>query len=171
MNPAWKKFAFPAAAFLWLAASVHGQSLGDVAREQRQKEQAKTSQSAPKVFTNEDLGEPPEGIAQNSSQKKADDPHAKALGSKTAEQWKGEIEAQKRVIANLQKRIDDVNSSIRFARASVTWSEVRHNERQEQKLDEVQKMQDQLAGAQQKLENMQESARREGFGSSVYDPN
>jgi hypothetical protein len=149
-----------------------GQSLGDVAREQRQKEQAANGQTAPKVYTNEDLGEPPDGLAQKSGgSTKQTDPHAKPLGSKTAEQWKAEIAAQKAAIANLQNQIQKVNSSIRFAQTAATWNGVRRNERQEQKMDDVQQMQQQLAEEQKSLEEMQESARREGFGSSVYEPN
>jgi len=170
MQSSLKRAAF--FSVLLMAPTAFGQSLGDVAREQRQKQQAKTSPSASKVITNEDLGEPPDGTPQESSQEgKSNDTHTKPLGSRSADQWKAQIEAQKRAIANLQKQIDQVNASVHFARASATWREVQHNERQEQKLDEVQKMQDQLAEQQKKLEEMQESARREGFGSSVYDPN
>ena len=172
MSPAFKRAMLCTATLILLSAVGYGQSLGDVAREHKQKQQAKSSQSAAKVITNEDLGEPEDGAPQASSaESKQDDPHSSSLGSKTAEQWKSEIEAQKRAIAALQKRIDEVNSSIHFARASATWREVQHNERQEQKLDQVQQMQDQLAVQQKKLEDMQESARREGFGSSVYEPN
>ena len=172
MSPALKNVILCAGALLLMAAAGYGQSLGDVAREQRQKQQAKTSQVASKVITNEDLGEPPDGASQASSpEKKPDDPHAKPLGSKTAEQWKAEIEAQKSTIANLQNRIDKVNSSVRFTQTTHSWNAVRHNERQEQKLDDVQQMQDRLAEAQKKLEQLQESVRQEGFGSSVYDPN
>jgi len=172
MRSASRELLFCAAALIVMTAAGFGQSLGDVAREQRQKQQAKSSQSAPKVITNEDLGEPEDGVPQASSEEsKQDDPHSSNLGSRSAEQWKSQIEAQKRAIAALQKRIDEVNSSVHFARASATWREVQHNERQEQKLDEVQQMQNQLAAEQKKLEDMQESARREGFGSSVYDPN
>ncbi len=172
MGPACKKLMLCAAMVILMAAAGYGQSLGDVARAQRQKEQAKTSQTTPKVITNEDLGEPPDGSPTDSGEgKKEDNPHAKPLGSKTAEQWKAQIEAQKAAIANLQSRIDKTSSSVRFTQTTHTWNAVRHNERQEQKLDDVQQMQSQLAEAQKKLEEMQESVRREGFGSSVYDPN
>ena len=172
MRSASRKLLFYTAALIAMTAAAFGQSLGDVAREQRQKQQAKTSQAVPKVITNEDLGEPEDSTPQASSaESKQDVPHSSSLGSRSAEQWKSQIEAQKRAIAALQKRIDEVNSSVHFARASATWREVQHNERQEQKLDQVQQMQNQLAAEQKKLEDMQESARREGFGSSVYDPN
>lgn len=172
MSPAFKKAICCSATLILTVAAGYGQSLGDVARAQRQKEQAKSSQTTPKVITNEDLGEPPDGLPTNAGEaKKQNDPHSKPLGSKTAAQWKAEIEAQKRAIANLQSRIAQVNSSIRFTQTTVTWNAVRHNERQEQKLDQVEQMQDQLAEEQKRLEELQESARREGFGSSVYEPN
>jgi predicted RNase H-like nuclease (RuvC/YqgF family) len=172
MIPAFKKAMFCAAVLILMATAGYGQSLGDVAREQREKQQAKNSQAAPKVITNEDLGEPPDGSPKNASEEtKQNDHSSKPLGSKTAEQWKAEIEAQKTAIANLRNRIDKVNSSVRFTQTAHSWNAVRHNERQEQKLDEVQQMQNQLAEEQKKLEQLQESARREGFGSSVYDPN
>jgi predicted RNase H-like nuclease (RuvC/YqgF family) len=171
MVPAFKKAIFCSVTLILMSAASYGQSLGDVAREQKQKQQAKSSQSAPKVITNDDLGDPPSGSTDASEGKKPDNSPSKPLGSKTAEQWKAEIEAQKTAIANLQNRIDKVNSSVRFTQTSRTWSAVRHNERQEQKLDDVQQMQGQLAEAQKRLEQLQESVRQEGFGSSVYDPN
>ena len=172
MSPACKKLMFCTAVLVLMAGTGYGQSLGDVAREQRQKQQANNSLAPSKVITNDDLDEVPNGSPKAADEaKKQDDPHAKPLGSKTAEQWKAEIEAQKTAITNLQSRIDKVNSSVRFSRTSQTWNAVRNNERQEQKLDNVQQMQTQLAEAQKKLEQLQESVRREGFGSSVYDPN
>jgi len=163
---------FCTAALILMTAAGHGQSLGDVAREQRQKQQAKTSQTAPKVITNEDLGEAPDGAAKDASEaRKQDESSSKPLGSKTAEQWKAEIEAQKTAIADLQSRIAKISSSVRFTQTTVTWNAVRHNERQEQKLDQVQQMQNQLGEEQKKLEQLQESVRQEGFGSAVYDPN
>ena len=172
MSPAFKKMMFCTATLILAVAAGYCQSLGDVAREQRQKQQAKTSQTAAKVITNEDLGEPPDGLPTDAAAEKKQDHHpSKPLGSKTAEQWKAEIEAQKSAIASLQSRIARVNSSVRFTQTTVTWNAVRHNERQEQKLDEVQQMQSQLAEEQKRLEELQESARREGFGSSVYEPN
>jgi predicted RNase H-like nuclease (RuvC/YqgF family) len=172
MSPAIKKAAFCTLTLILLSATGYGQSLGDVAREQRLKEQAKTSQTTPKVITNEDLGESPDGSPKDSTEEtKQNDPHPKPLGSKTAEQWKAEIATLKAAIANLQSRINKVNSSVRFSQTSHTWNAVKYNEHQEQKLDQVQQMQSQLAEEQKRLEELQESVRREGFGSSVYDAN
>jgi len=47
---------------------------------------------------------------------------------------------------------------------------VQYNERQIQKQDEVKRMQTQLDDQKKQLEDMQESARKAGLGSSVYEP-
>jgi hypothetical protein len=52
--------------FILLSVAVcHGQSLGDVARQQRQK--AKANHSAPKIITNEDIPESPRSASQAAS--------------------------------------------------------------------------------------------------------
>jgi hypothetical protein len=47
---------------------------------------------------------------------------------------------------------------------------VQWNERQKEKQQEVERGQAQLAEQKKRLDDMQESARRQGYGSSVYDP-
>jgi len=55
------KLAFCLPVFLFLlACASYGQSLGDVAREQRQKQQAKDSKAAAKVVTNDEIPESPD---------------------------------------------------------------------------------------------------------------
>jgi hypothetical protein len=67
---------------LSIAALSHAQSLGDVAREQRQKQQEKKAQAAPKVITNEDLPANPESSdAVTSNQESSDSTTSKPLGS------------------------------------------------------------------------------------------
>ena len=68
----WREFTceitrlrFAAPPVLFTGAS-YGQSLGDVAREQRQKQQAKDPKAAPKVVTNEEIPESPETSANSS---------------------------------------------------------------------------------------------------------
>jgi hypothetical protein len=46
---------------------------------------------------------------------------------------------------------------------------VQWNERQKEKQDQVESMKAQLEEQKKQLENMQESARKQGFGSSVYE--
>jgi hypothetical protein len=87
-----------------------------------------------------------------------------------AEQWKSRIEAQKNAVASLQNSIDRLNDSIHFAPGNCVSGCVQWNERQKEKQQEVERGQGQLAEQKRRLEDMQESARRQGYGSSVYDP-
>lgn len=151
-----------------LVGAAHGQSLGDVARQEREKQKANAGQTAPKVFTNEDL--PKEGDISSIGNGAAEAAPSRALGSKSADGWKAEIAAQKQIVEDLQSRIDRLNGSIRFAPANCVRGCVQYNERQVQKQDDVQRLQQQLDEQKRKLEEMQEGARKEGFGNAVYEP-
>ena len=156
----------------FVVAGSYGQSLGDVAREQRQK-QAKDAHAARKVVTNEDIPEQKETASTTSvSTDSPDVPSASPASNDThaGAQWKAKIEAQKSSIASLQSQIDKLNSSIHFAPGNCVANCVQHNERQVEKQDEVQRMQKQLDEQKKQLEDMQESARKAGLGSSVYEP-
>ena len=86
------------------------------------------------------------------------------------ENWKSQILNQKSAIAALQQDIKSLSESIHFAGGNCVANCAQWNERQEQKQQEVDTMKAQLEEQQKALEEMQESARKEGFGSSVYDP-
>jgi hypothetical protein len=86
------------------------------------------------------------------------------------ENWKSQIVAQKSAIAALQQDIKSLGESIHFAGGNCVANCAQWNERQQQKQQEVDTMKAQLEEQQKALEEMQESARKEGFGSSVYDP-
>ena len=77
---------------------------------------------------------------------------------------------QKNAIAALQQDIKSLGDSIHFAGANCVANCAEWNERQQQKQQEVESMKSQLEEQQKALEAMQESARKEGFGSTVYDP-
>jgi hypothetical protein len=157
---------------VFMFAASYGQSLGDVAREQRQK-QAKDAHATPKVVTNEDLPEREEPVSTTSvSTDEHDTSPAEPASNDThaGEQWKAKIAAQKSSVASLQSQIDKLNSSIHFAGPNCVANCVQYNERQIHKQDEVQRMQKQLDEQKRKLEDMQESARKAGLGSSVYEP-
>ena len=153
------------------------QSLGDVAREQRQKQQKNVKpDQAKKIITDEDLPahESEEPIAEDSRTDLVHDETAFDSSAESklqqGEHWKAQIQTQKNTIANLQTQMDRLNSSIHYVEANRYYNGVQHNERQAQKQKQVEQLQKQLAEQKQKLEEMQESARRAGFGSAVYDP-
>ena len=168
------KIAFYVPAFLiLLTCASSGQSLGDVAREQRQKEQAKDPKAAPKVVTNDEIPESPD--AANSSEDadgalESSTPAASSAGKKTAEQWKAEIEARKARIAALQSHVEKLNDSVHFVEANRYYNGVQYNQYQLKKQQEAQRLQRQLDTEKKALEDAQESARKAGFGSAVYDP-
>src|SRR5215831_16305874 len=87
-----------------------------------------------------------------------------------AEQWKSKILAQKNDIAALEQDIKNLGDSIHYAGANCVANCAQWNEKQQQKQQEVDTMKAQLEDAQKQLGEMQEAARKEGFGSSVYDP-
>ncbi len=165
----------------FLAFSAYGQdapSLGDVARQARQQKQQKKdtqSKTTPvkpaKVITNEEIPEHPELAAESTSDDQAPTALSASGGAKIpAEQWKSQIQAQKNAVNSLQSQIDKLNSSIQFAPGNCVSGCVQWNERQQQKQQEVERMRAQLEQQKKRLESMQESARQQGYGSSVYDP-
>ena len=70
----------------------------------------------------------------------------------------------------MESEIADLSESIRYAGANCVANCVEWNERQKQKQDQVESMKAQLEEQKKQLENMQDSARKQGFGSAVYDP-
>lgn len=149
-------------------------SLGDLARQQRQqKEQAKTtSGKTPKIITNELL---PRHAAETvtsemTSPKDAEIAVASTATKQTAESWKAQILAEKNQIASLQGQVEELNESIRFAPGNCVANCVSWNERQRDKQQQVERMQSQLADQKKHLEELQESARKQGYGSAVYEP-
>ncbi|HTT25241.1 MAG TPA: hypothetical protein VMG82_40375 [Candidatus Sulfotelmatobacter sp.] len=86
------------------------------------------------------------------------------------EQWKAQILQQKSAIAALQEDIKTTSESIHYAGANCVANCAQWNEKQQQKQQEVDTMKAQLEQGQRALEDMQEAARKEGFGGSVYDP-
>lgn len=155
---------------LCLVAGSYGQSLGDVARAEKQKRQNQSPQAAKKVITNDDLAGDTATGDESANDSKPDDFPSRPLGTKSAEQWKADIAAQRSTVTALQNEIARLNGSIHFAPGYCVYHCVEHNENQVKKQDEVQRLQEQLDQAKTKLDEMQEQARREGFGNSVYEP-
>jgi hypothetical protein len=153
---------------VFLLASSYAQSLGDIARQQREK--AKDSPSAHQVITNDDIPESPEASADPSSKDAQETPSAATEPKKTGDQWKADIEAQRNSVEALQKHIDKLKESIRFAPVTEYNNGYQWNLRQLKKEDQVERMEAQLEEQKKKLEDMQEGARKQGFGNSVYEP-
>ncbi|MGB8579613.1 MAG: hypothetical protein WCD47_02230 [Candidatus Sulfotelmatobacter sp.] len=160
------------------ASSQDEPSLGDLARQQRQqKQQAKAAPGkdakAPKVITNEELPARTAAVPSTSptgGSESTSPPDAANAPKLPAEQWKSQIQSQKNGIASLQTQIDQLNESIHFAPANCVANCASWNERQKQKQQQVENMQAQLEEQKKNLDEMQESARKQGYGSSVYDP-
>lgn len=158
------------------AGLLYGQSLGDVAREQRQKQQSSTTKSPAKVYTNEDVvnhnassddSSQPERSAEQSEE---DAGESSTHASQSSTQWKSEIQRQKNTITSMQKQMDDLNASVHYVEANRYRDGVLYNQRQAQKQQQVERMRDQIEQEKRKLEQMQEGARRDGYGSAIYDP-
>jgi hypothetical protein len=157
-------------------------SLGDLARRQRQQKQqsAKNDPAAAtkssKVFSDSDLPSSPsdpslpmtsQGAATTASNSAV---NPAANFAQSAENWKNQIAAQKSYVASLQAQVSQLSESIHFAGGSCVYNCVQWNERQKQKMDQVERLKSQLDEGGRKLESMQDAARRQGFGSSVYEP-
>ena len=83
----------------------------------------------------------------------------------------GPNSSQKNYIASMQSQIKSLNDSIQYAGGNCVANCVQWNERQKQKQDQVENDEGATGtDAEDALEDMQEAARKQGYGSSVYDP-
>lgn len=182
-----------AGAFL-LVLGAQGQdspSLGDAARQARLQKQQKDAQGkdtqgkaaitkdaqpvkAPHVITNDEIPQHvgPTGTSTSGSQVPGVTYQQPAYGNgkAPAEYWTSQIQSVKNYIASLQENIRNLESSIQYGGGNCVANCVQWNERQQQKQQQVENMKAQLEATQKRLEEMQEAARRQGYGSSVYDP-
>jgi len=165
---------------LLMSSAAYGQSLGDVARANREKQNAEnTSAAQPRVITNANLPKDPDANQEpaeaqsgtNASSTAADHRSAqqRLAEQRAADQWKRQILAQKNKMATLQARIDQLNASIRSAGGSVQY-EGPYNRHQARQLQRVAQIQLQLDEQKMKLDQMQEAARHAGMHTVVYDP-
>lgn len=183
------------AATMLIVSIAYGQSLGDVARENRQKKPDNSSSVPPKVITNKDLPKDPDAsqepdeaqtTATAPDDRSADDHQLarrrseerqgvrrslqrRAAEQRTADQWKRGIAMQKIRLASLQDRIDQLNAKIRAEYGTVQYEApyTRPQARERERLAELQQQFDEQTF---RLAEMQESARRAGMHTIVYDP-
>jgi chemotaxis protein histidine kinase CheA len=159
-------------ALLTLCCTVQGQSLGDVARQNRQKEKQQTK-PAKKVVTNEDIPVSPESTSSSSDTGAKGDtalPPDGAPPPKSAREWKLAIMAQRDRVETIQAQIDKLSESIHFVTANAYVNGAEYNQYQVRKQQEVKNLKKQLEEQQKKLSDLQEAARKEGMGGAVYEP-
>jgi hypothetical protein len=127
---------------------------------------------AKRVITNDEIPEhtgPARPLPKTQAPGSTDQPEENT-GAAPAEYWKGQILAAKNNITSLQGQIASLSDSIQYAGANCVSNCVQWNERQQQKQQQVEAMKQQLDQAQKQLEDLQDAARKQGFGSSVYEP-
>jgi hypothetical protein len=174
---------------LLMSSVAYGQSLADIARDNRHKQEAKAASAAakPKVITNDDLSEnaeTPPMSPQSEQRMKMDAPilpsssqsaahqgaEHQSAEHQSAEQWKRLILAQRSAIAAQQAQVDKLNASIHFVPANLYSNGFQYDQHQVKKQDAAARMQEQLEEQKKNLVQLQEAARRDGMGSAVYDP-
>lgn len=175
---------------LLMGPAAYGQSLGDAARENRDKKQTEdASGTTPKVITNKDLPKDPDANLEppdakpgaNTPASSADDGSAeqrftdqrsvqqRLAERRAADQWKRQILAQKSKVANLQARVDQLHATIQSAGGSVQY-ESPVSRYQARQLERLAQMQQRLDEQKVKLDQIQEAARHAGMHTPVYDP-
>ena len=162
------------------AYAQNSPSLGDAARQARLQKQkyakpdnAAASSTNPdkspkKVVTNDDIPESAESIP-TSGPTPSNAPASSGSRKLSAEQWKALIQPQQKILASMQRAMDRLKNSIRYPEACVVDCAQRVD-RQRAKEQQLESMQARLAEQQKRLEGLQEAARKQGFGSSVYEP-
>ncbi len=169
--------------------AAHGQSLGDIARANREKQNAANpGTNQPAVITSDDLGQDSQSLRQDSKVPDSKGQNAKGkdaprpAGSKSARgsseetpidprvaaQWKRQILAQEDKIALLQGRIDEINASLHPAGSA--QFEGPYNRYQTKQMERLADIQLQLDQQKKHLVEMQDEARRAGMHTTVYDP-
>ena len=134
---------------------------------------AEATKTAKKIITNDEI---PEHVGPTRAAFGAPTPGASypqptyGDGRAPADYWKSQIQAQKSNIASMESQIKSLTDSIQYAGANCVANCVQWNERQQQKQAQAEAMKAQLEEQQKRLEDMQEMARKQGYGSSVYDP-
>lgn len=154
-------------------------SLGDVARQQRNRQKAKPTNTVSKVVTNEDLPKHPDSETDSATKHDPEDEHAaedssaksRPAAGQSAEQWQAQIVIQKRSIAVQQEQLERLRASIHFVEANRYVNGARYNEQQRRRQIQLEQAEKQVEQQKKRLADMQDAARRAGFGNSVYDPN
>lgn len=172
---------------LTAALAQSGPSLGEVARANREKQQAQQATGTlPKVITNSDLPDDPPGVPDSDTSepmtmvsgvsrpfenRSSDQRFAQQDRNQqhAGEQWRERIENQEGRVAELQSRIDQMNAAMHSS-GGTTISEGPYNRYQARQAQRIAQMQEMLDLQKRKLVMMQEAARHAGMHTNVYDP-
>jgi len=165
------------------ATSLSGQSLADVARANREKKAADASTASPKVITNADLPKNPEGYTgpPSDDEKRSNRPSGNTAREEAQQKalerasgvWRQQIVAQTNKIAMLQTRIDRFRAQIHVVDPNANYDDAAgtsYNGAQATQIRILKDMEEELRQQQQRLQDMQDSARRAGMHTAVYDP-
>jgi hypothetical protein len=160
------------------AQSQSGESLGDLARENRAKQQAQEASGVtPKVITNRDLpagstgvpdSNPSEPMTEVSGVTRQDRYADQRLNNRfqaeqrNGAQWKARIQDQESRIADLQERIDRANASM-HATVGTAQYDAPVNRYQAVQTERLATMQQMLDQQKRRLAMMQDAARRAGM--------
>ena len=169
------KLFHAALAILLASTTVHAQSLGDVARQQKsQKTEAPAAPTPKKVYTDEDFGtsEPSDKSTSPDAKHstKPTDEKEKKQTTMSADQWKAKIQKKKDLIAAIQERIDKLEGSVNYVQnnRNIYTNAPEYNEHQHQRALAAERLKAELEQQKSELSDLQEQARQQGFGNAVY---
>ena len=163
-----------------LAQNLRAQSLGDIARQQREKNKQPAT-TTNKVLTNEDLSTPgqADGAASDEAHNKknprqktsARTEQSKEDEEPSAEELKAAIQDKKAAIAETQDEIAKLQSTINYVEnnRNIYTNAPEYNEAQKRKEQEVNRLRGILQQQQDELKELQQTARKAGYGSALYD--
>jgi hypothetical protein len=158
--------------------SQTGDSLGDIARANQAKQQARQATgTTPRIITNQDLPSAPSSIPESSEPmttvsgvNRPTDPFSAQRANqrllaeqRIGAQWRARIQDQEARIADLRARMDRVNESMHAAVGTVQY-DTPVNRYQSIQLERLAHMQEMLDQQQRRLAMMQDAARLTGMG-------
>lgn len=173
-----RTLSFTVLALLAAPIVCDGQSLGDIARQQKegkgQKSNSQSTSTTKKVFTDEDFaksgsgddGNVPAAARRSNSVPDKEKDHTAA----SADQLRAKIQKKKDLIAALQERIDKLQVSVNYVQnnRNIYTNAPEYNEHQHQKELLAERLKAELEQQKAELNDLQEEARQQGFGNSVY---
>ena len=165
-------------------AAYGQQSLGEIARQYREKLQAdEAAGTGPKMYTNQDIP-PADQVGTPDLDDEAQPPaHPSAMSrtfdersaelrfaqQRAAREWRRDIVMQENRVAGLEIRIAQLNAMIHSPYGTAQY-EGPYNPYQARAQQRLEQMQQVLDHEKTRLEDMQDAARHAGMNTRVYDP-